>query len=728
MKRAPAVALVILIQCLVSWANSEQDIPVFMSNDGVFFLKTASSHKGLCLVQTETGDEVVITKNTGAGYYASISPDNRFVCLKLLQKDKAGAFKQTPALYDIPNKRLIHLYKSSHLAGTPAVSLDGKIAFTIGKKLIILNENLDVIKTFVLDHYVNLIAFSPQGDTVAYTDNSEQIITLSLKDSKTRTLTDGKAAYWDPQFSPAGDKILSRTVDGRVVCISLNTEKINLIGEGLNPAWVNNDTVAFIKKTIEAQQVTKTEICFASADGVSKCSVSLSDGDETAAIGGRNIVFTKSGTIIYAILTLQKSGAAMSDEFPIPRGKITKLNSDNKIYYVPHNISADTTELSNVPYIHQVYDTPNWFNGNWACGATAATMCLTFYNLLDNWDCTCSSPYEHTSHWGRYICETYTYNGFTFDIASDDPWGNPATGGYGYITQNNWENTKTHMRDYVRIHGPSSEVDWSPTWDEAKTDINNNYPFVMLNSLTSGGHYITWIGYFNAQHTMVANDPYGDKNDGYKNYYGNGAYYDWPGYNNGYANLNTVHCFIYCRIPKGDHQFEAEDYSRENFAAEGYDYHDTTAGNSGGKYRSDDVDIEPCSEGGYNVAWIASGEWLRYYWRGGGDATYSIEIRYAGKSNGTCHIEVDDYDKTGAITLPATSGWQTWASAHSQMTVVNAGTHKVKLVMDSSGFNINWFKFIKTQITPTPTPTATPTPTLTATPTPVISPNGWVSH
>ena len=58
--------------------------------------------------------------------------------------------------------------------------------------------------------------------------------------------------------------------------------------------------------------------------------------------------------------------------------------------------------------------------------------------------------------------------------------------------------------------------------------------------LTTSGHYIVTIGYFNSQYTAFFNDPYGNKNSGYMNYNGHGVYYDWPGYNNGYSNLNTV--------------------------------------------------------------------------------------------------------------------------------------------------------------------------------------------
>src|SRR5262245_56268462 len=45
---------------------------------------------------------------------------------------------------------------------------------------------------------------------------------------------------------------------------------------------------------------------------------------------------------------------------------------------------------------------------------------------------------------------------------------------------------------------------------------------------------------------------------------------------------------------------------------DGVAYHDNSPGNSGGQYRSGDVDIEASSEGGYDVGWTSAGEWLNY--------------------------------------------------------------------------------------------------------------------
>lgn len=126
--------------------------------------------------------------------------------------------------------------------------------------------------------------------------------------------------------------------------------------------------------------------------------------------------------------------------------------------------------------------------------------------------------------------------------------GNYGWGAFGYITQNNWSDTKGYMAEYAWKNGMANKpVDWTPTRAEVIQQVDERMPFVLLNSLTSSGHYITTIGYENSSATtLILNDPYGNKNTpGYPSYDGVLARYDWPGYNNGYQNLNTVWCFIY---------------------------------------------------------------------------------------------------------------------------------------------------------------------------------------
>jgi len=126
----------------------------------------------------------------------------------------------------------------------------------------------------------------------------------------------------------------------------------------------------------------------------------------------------------------------------------------------------------------------------------------------------------------------------------------------------------------------------------------------------------------------------------------------------------------------------------ENFdnGGAGVAYRDTTTGNSGGQYRATDVDIEATSDagGGYNVGWMAAGEWLVYTVSVPSAGTYSLNLRVAANgAGGRLHVEFNGVDKTGAMTIPDTRGWQTWTTITVPVTLA-AGTQKMRLVIDAA--------------------------------------------
>jgi hypothetical protein len=154
------------------------------------------------------------------------------------------------------------------------------------------------------------------------------------------------------------------------------------------------------------------------------------------------------------------------------------------------------------------------------------------------------------------------------------------------------------------------------------------------------------------------------------------------------------------------------------FEAENFDqggplvaYYDTTAGNSGGAYRSTDVDIEMTSDagGGYNVSKTRAGEWLKYTVNVGATTSYQLETRVANiGTGGKFHVEVDGTDKTGPIVVPDTGGWQNWQTITTAGIPLAAGVRVIRVVFDtvaSSGGvgNYNWFRLVAA--TPPPPPT-----------------------
>ena len=92
-------------------------------------------------------------------------------------------------------------------------------------------------------------------------------------------------------------------------------------------------------------------------------------------------------------------------------------------------------------------------------------------------------------------------------------------------------------------------------------------------------------------------------------------------------------------------RIEAEDY---RVGGEGVGYHDSSPGNSGGQYRTDDVDIETCPEGGYCIMNWSSGEWLAYDVHVPETGLYDMTFRVASESpDRHFYVTVDDVNVTG---------------------------------------------------------------------------------
>lgn len=121
------------------------------------------------------------------------------------------------------------------------------------------------------------------------------------------------------------------------------------------------------------------------------------------------------------------------------------------------------------------------------------------------------------------------------------------------------------------------------------------------------------------------------------------------------------------------HQIEAESYSAQ-------------AG----------VQLEGCSEGGENVGWIETGDWMAYnsitFPTSG---TYRVEYRVASPNGGTLSLDLNAGSiALGQLGVPNTGGWQNWTTV-SHTVNINAGTYNVGLFAAQGGWNINWIRFTK---------------------------------
>lgn len=152
----------------------------------------------------------------------------------------------------------------------------------------------------------------------------------------------------------------------------------------------------------------------------------------------------------------------------------------------------------------------------------------------------------------------------------------------------------------------------------------------------------------------------------------------------------------------------------ENFncGGEGIAYHDMDALNQGGEYRPDEgvdlgIAINPGWGNSYFVGWTEVGEWLKFDI----EVTYPHTYYFLGfvsslSDAASFHLEIDDVDVTGPVTIPYTGDVQNWIIINLLPAgyFLTEGFHTLTLVIESGGGNYDFLRTYPATPTPTPSP------------------------
>lgn len=105
------------------------------------------------------------------------------------------------------------------------------------------------------------------------------------------------------------------------------------------------------------------------------------------------------------------------------------------------------------------------------------------------------------------------------------------------------------------------------------------------------------------------------------------------------------------------------------------------------------VQNETCSEGGLNVGYIESGDWMDYNINPSSSGLYTLELRYANGSSTQGVIDVRSGSNVLATfnTTP-TGSWQSYSTITKTFSL-NSGNQVLRLSCSVNGMNLNWMKF-----------------------------------
>jgi len=475
-----------------------------------------------------------LTDTRGSGLYYSITPDKKSVGFKAIN----AAGRQCPALVDLSTGEIRYLSDFSARVGQPTFLSDGTVAYTINTRLIISDGH-----EYELGVYSNIAPVSPDGQFVCYNDDNDQLWLMDLNNSHQLMISEEECGYYYPQWAGNSRYIMYLGFNSKIWVYDLETGSNTMVAEGHEPKWsADGSRIVFYQKEIENFELVNSDLYIVRNDGSDLQKLTDTENsfemDPAFNSDDSQIIYHTYGNKEIHISDLNQVKTAILKEQII---KVTISDSKDLINGYPnsHQIKSESDGMP-VPYLHQVYDVPDWFWGYYACAPTAAAMVLAYYNILPRWETRCSSPYSHYSYWGRYICERYYYLEQDYAYSSSPNGHTAGKGGYGYMWGTGGS-PNSKMANYYKKHGMGATQTWSTTWTAAVNNFNAGNPYTMCVWLTSSGHLVLGKGIVEGKKTLIFNDPYGNKNTaGYPSYDGAGARYDWPGYNEGNVNLASA--------------------------------------------------------------------------------------------------------------------------------------------------------------------------------------------
>ena len=535
--RMTLILFIIILNNMVSFTQERPQDAYFYEESGYLICPVqsqfgiiATNNYANSLYLINQGELTELFSSPGCGRYFTISPDGYHIGFKLI-KDAL----QQPVLFNLKTNELTSLHTPVKICGQVYFSEQNQVVFSIGNDIHLLDGEHQ--KTFQIGTYANLTPISPDGNFIAY-NASDKIFLLNLRTGQSRLISLPESMSVYPQFSPDSKTLLYQS-GGEMLIYNIISEKTINLGEAIGPKWSpDSKKIIFYKTRIEQFDIVSSDLYLIMIEKQKEIRLT-----NTPGIFEMQPLFSSNHNILYhTFKDNELVSMEIIDNIPGDINIEFKVESqlDLKHYTTDQKTKDEVRIPGSIPYTHQVYDTPNWHNGYGSCAPACAIMAIGYFNRLPEWPITCSWPTTHTSNFGSYVADKYRLDQFYYDIAEPTSGGEDAWGGYGYM----WGlgSPNSYMASYISGHYLTSNQLWttSCTYTNTTNEIDNGFPHPICAWLTSAGHLVLAKGYVVGQYTLIFSEPYGDKNTpGWPSYDGENAYYDWPGYNNGFQNLDA---------------------------------------------------------------------------------------------------------------------------------------------------------------------------------------------
>ncbi|MBI9070863.1 MAG: Ig-like domain-containing protein [Melioribacteraceae bacterium] len=518
-----------------------------------FFINPKISSHGVIVTDDFESSLYIIKDGThkrlfsapGCGRFFTLSPDKNIIGFKFIDSETG---LQAPAIFDLEKNKLVKLHKPVQNAGQVTFTNNGSISYTIENTLYVKGNKT---VSYNLEKYSNWTPISPDGKFVIYKNDDDQLCKYELATGKSFEFTDSKNGYCNVQISPDSKRLVFNSIDAKVFTYNFESSEIKYIDEGEEPKWSpDGKKFSYYKRTIDFNEFKTTNSDIFEYDYENQILTNITNTPNIIEV---NSSYIDQDQILYCNFS--------DDEITSKRINSLQKGTSNILYKLGSAIKPvifykndekklaknTTSDLDRWVHVHQVFDTRQygtWTNfpggkhqGYRCCGATSAMEVLASYKILPSWPMT---TYSHTSNYGQYISDEFTFENYTFKNFSYRKEIGFKTGMHGYMWSNGSPSSRTVS--FMQKFGVSASHSDYPSWSKITKEFENGYPYILCTTALTDAHIVMGIAQYGSGHTLYCNDPYGDKNAGSYGGIRNGknAVYDWSDANTGHQKISPV--------------------------------------------------------------------------------------------------------------------------------------------------------------------------------------------
>lgn len=475
----------------------------------------------------------ILFSSPGAGRYLSFSADGNLIGYKYINPETG---LQQSAVYNLTTGNIRYLTSPETVAGQVSFSDNGKIAYTSGQTLFI--DNSGVVNSYDLGYYNNRTAISPDGASIVFRGEEGKQYVINLNDGSRFLAADHEEELGNATWSSDSRYIAFESVTAKIYVADIIAGRLDFVSEGEQPKWsAEENTFTFFKRDFNFDEFALLNSDVFTYNVETETLTNITNTPEVIETHPSY----SSGNIVYATYfdrsILEKNNAAENASVLYTAEQPLKVN----FYENYKGVQAVTEDEPDYVHIHQVYDTKqSWDQGRVCCGATSAMEVLASYEILEPNEIY---TYGHTSDYGFYVSEPYTYRNYTYSGYT----GRWSSGGHGFL----WNTSSSlgsspysNMVNYLSKHQVNASKSDNPSWYKVQSEMESEYPYILCSTGLTNGHIVVAVGVYGtgSTHTLYVNDPYGDKNAGSYGYIRNGknAVYDWSDENTGHQKVTPV--------------------------------------------------------------------------------------------------------------------------------------------------------------------------------------------